>query len=44
MDPESRRLIRLNFPEDLGAFNSILTSPNAKYQMLVDQNVVKYEY
>lgn len=43
MDPETRRLIRLNYPEDIGAFNSILTSSSVKFQMLTDSNVIRYE-
>lgn len=41
MNPDTRRLIRLNYPEDVGMFNSILTSSGVKYQMLVDQGVIK---
>lgn len=41
MNPETRRLVRINYPEDLGAFNSILTSSSVKYQMLVDSGVIK---
>lgn len=43
MGPETRRLIRLNFPEDLGSFNSILTSSSVKYRMLEDLGVIRYE-
>ena len=43
MDPETRRLIRLNYPEDVGAFNSILTSSSVKFQMLTDSDVIRYE-
>lgn len=41
LNPETRRLVRVNYPEDLGAFNSILTSSSVKYQMLYDQGVIK---
>lgn len=41
MNPETRRLIRINYPEDLGLFNSILTSSSVKYQMLVDSGVIR---
>lgn len=40
MNPETRRLIRINYPEDLGAFNSIMTSSSVKYQLLVDMGVI----
>lgn len=43
MNPETRRLVRLNYPEDVNSFNSILTSSSAKYQMLVDSGVIKEE-
>lgn len=43
MDPETRRLIRVNYPDNLGAFNSILTSSSVKYQMLQDQGVIREE-
>lgn len=43
MDPSSRRLVRLNYPEDLGMFNSVLTSASAKYKMLEDQGVIRTE-
>lgn len=41
MNPETRRLVRINYPEDLGLFNSILTSSSVKYQMLVDSGVIR---
>lgn len=44
MNPETRRLIQLQYPEDVGLFNSILTSSSVKYKMLEDQGVVKYNY
>lgn len=44
MNPETRRLVRLNYPEDINSFNSILTSSSAKYQMLVDSGVIKEEF
>lgn len=43
MDPETRRLIKLNYPEDPGMFSSILTSSGAKFRMLEDSGVIKYE-
>lgn len=43
MDPETRRLIQLVFPEDLGMFNSVLTSSSVKFSMLEDQGVVRWE-
>ena len=44
MNPNTRRLVRICYPEDLGMFNSILTSSSAKYQMLEDQGVIRTEY
>lgn len=44
MSPETRRLLRLNYPDDLGSFTGILTSSGVKFQMLEDQGVIKYEY
>lgn len=41
MNPDTRRLVRINYPDDLGLFNSILTSSSVKYQMLVDSGVIK---
>lgn len=41
MNPDTRRLVKLNYPEDLGAFNSILSSSNAKYQLLVDEGIIR---
>lgn len=43
MDPSTRRLIKLGYPDDLKAFNSILTSSSVKYQMLQDQGVIREE-
>lgn len=43
MNPETRRLLKLEYPEDPGAFNSILTSSSVKYQMLEDLGVIRYE-
>lgn len=41
LNPDTRRLVKINYPDDLGLFNSILTSSSVKYQMLVDQGVIK---
>lgn len=41
MNPETRRLIRVNYPENLGEFNSIMTSSSVKYQLLVDMGIVR---
>lgn len=43
MDPSTRRLVKLNYPDDLKSFNSILTSSSVKYQMLQDQGVIREE-
>lgn len=43
MDPDTRRLIKLKYPDDLGMFNSILTSSSAKYKMLEDQGIIRVE-
>lgn len=43
LNPDTRRLVKINYPEDLGLFNSILTSSSVKYQMLVDQGIVREE-
>lgn len=43
MDPASRRLVQLQYPEDVGMFNSVLTSSSVKFSMLEDQGVVRYE-
>lgn len=42
MDPTTRRLIQLQYPDDINAFNGILTSSGVKYKMLEDQGVIKY--
>lgn len=42
MDPSTRRLLQIQYPQDLNAFNNILTSSSIKYQMLIDQGVIKY--
>jgi DNA gyrase/topoisomerase IV subunit B len=44
MDPVTRRLIKLEYPEDLKEFNSILTSSGVKYKMLEDSNVIREEF
>lgn len=41
MNPETRRLIRIEYPDDVNLFNSILTSSSVKYQMLVDSGIIK---
>lgn len=41
MNPETRRLIKITYPENINLFNSILTSSSVKYQMLCDQGVIK---
>lgn len=43
MDPETRRLIQLQYPEDINTFNGILTSSGVKYQMLEDSGVIREE-
>ena len=43
MDPSTRRLIKLNYPDDLNAFNGVLTSSGVKYQMLEDAGVIRVE-
>lgn len=43
MDPATRRLIKLEYPEDINMFNSILTSSNVKFKMLEDQGVIRKE-
>lgn len=42
MDPTTRRLLKLEYPQDINAFNNILTSSSAKFQMLVDSDVIRY--
>lgn len=43
MDPDTRRLIQLQYPEDINSFNGILTSSGVKYQMLEDSGVIREE-
>lgn len=43
MDKDTRRLIKLSYPEDINTFNSILTSSGVKYKMLEDQGVIRYD-
>lgn len=43
LNPETRRLIRVNYPEDINSFNSILTSSSVKFKMLEDEGVIRYE-
>lgn len=43
LNPATRRLVRINYPDDIGMFNSVLTSSGVKYQMLVDQGVIREE-
>lgn len=43
LNPETRRLVRINYPEDINIFRSILTSSGAKFKMLEDCGVIKYE-
>lgn len=43
MDPETRRLVKLQYPDDVGMFNSVLTSSSVKFRLLEDQGVIKYE-
>lgn len=43
MDPSTRRLVKINYPDDINIFNSILTSSSVKFKMLEDLGVIRYE-
>ena len=43
MDPATRRLVKLEYPDDISLFNSILTSSGVKYKMLEDSGVIREE-
>jgi len=43
LDPSKRRLVRINYPDDINVFRDIMTSSGAKFRMLEDQGVIKYE-
>lgn len=42
LDPQYRKLMRVEYPEDLSAMNSVLTSSKVKFNMLKDMGVIKY--
>lgn len=42
MNPETRILTRVNYPEDINRFNEILTSPSVKYQILYELGLIEY--
>lgn len=44
MSPTTRRLIKLKYPDDLNSFNGVLTSSGVKYQLLVDEGIIREEY
>ena len=37
-----RKLYQVEYPDDLSRFYSILTSSNAKFDMLVNEGIIKY--
>ena len=43
MNPMTRRLVKVEYPEDINTFNSILMSSAVKFQMLEDQGVIRSE-
>lgn len=43
MNPKTRRLLKLEYPDDIKSFNSILTSSAVKFKMLEDKGLIKYE-
>lgn len=42
MNPETRILTQVKYPEDINRFNEILTSPSAKYDILYNLGLIKY--
>jgi len=42
MNPDTRTLTRVRYPEDVNRFNEILTSASAKYQILYDLGLIEY--
>lgn len=42
MNPETRTLIKVKYPEDINRFNEILTSASAKYQILYELGLIEY--
>lgn len=42
-NPKTRKLIRINYPDDINQMNAVLTSGSVRRKMLEDMGVIKYE-
>lgn len=43
LDPETRYIYRVDYPDDLAYMNACLTSASARRKLLEDMNLIKYE-